>query len=910
MSSAPNAPPADTQLLAVILDEVGALQFLQPLVDGDHQDASILLFSRFKPAQLQKYGFPPDLAAAFIEKCQRILADQPRIMMPPGGGGGGVPPSVSGSPPTAPGQRHNDVISPIVLPTQSVCGGVADQPLIMVSPSVSGSAPTARVQNGAISPIPPTQPVGGGVAGGGIGTVASGSSVLRSPFSLADTGILIAPVARALKRADSKSDSLRDYNEQLARVAGGEPMCWDDNDHNQTRKGDLFGFFKHNDGVEIHRVVRIDPPDKRLASWNDEKHVNRQVLVLSVRLCVIPWTDWVKFSWHAVGSLLGTQRVANQKARVEMIQYINNMMLERIYHQNQIDAAEKIIAAFRDCRWATLLAFPQSGKTYVFFLVACKMLTSHRELRRAVVVCGNAELELAAQLKESKTDLIRSYVQTEFGNSESMIADLDLRIEVFCGADLKRQMQFSSDEACNTLFIWEEAHYAQDRKNLPHRFFENLGITCDGEPSNLEGDRDNYVLTVSATPFSELCNMARHSQKKRLVRLEPTDAYKGPKQFRENIVQFDPNLAHEDVLEQAISDHVLRTPLTEAPKYAIVRVLDSKGRNNVSACIQRATDLAWAHRLYDSETKHHVAGSMQSMDELAVAPECNTVIFIRGMCRMGKRVPKEHVSFVLETARESRTDTLLQGLMGRMFGYHDCMNIRIWISQRIQLAEIATYQRLMENPIQDQVLDIPIGKNVVGCSQEWYPNVPIHVRIAQNDDEDDDPNAEQYEAELVMQAIRGHFASGSMGNGNSADQNDEIREHISQLTADSMDLRNFMKRSSDQLQRTLQEQDVPRRLRDAVDQVTPLPSFTGCSFRRDVQIIVWRCNTKKFTHSLGFRLGDLVLQTRTRVPSPQQKRVPDTTGDETFKTRQGQQGDAPVEGGEEGTGNHKAGGKD
>ena len=101
-------------------------------------------------------------------------------------------------------------------------------------------------------------------------------------------------------------------------------MCWDDDKHNCTKIGDMFGFYKGGDCVEMHRVETVQNPSHRLPSWSDNVgQSGRNVLMLSCPLCVIPWCDWVKFGWHASGPLLGTQRVANEQSRVQMIGYIN-----------------------------------------------------------------------------------------------------------------------------------------------------------------------------------------------------------------------------------------------------------------------------------------------------------------------------------------------------------------------------------------------------------------------------------------------------------------------------------------------------------------------------------------------------------------------------------------------------------
>jgi hypothetical protein len=596
-------------------------------------------------------------------------------------------------------------------------------------------------------------------------------------------------------------------------------------------------------------------------------------------------------------------------AQVQEVQEVQEVQSQVMAYPNQIVAAKKIIDVFNgnECHWAVLLAHPQSGKTQTFYYVACHMLcfnpSTRRNIERVVVICGNAEHELSDQLRDSKSQFIRLFVQTEcasYPEPETLIQMLEQQIQVWCGADLTHNATHPQI-AHNTLFIWEEAHCAQDKTNRPHKYFQNQHITADADVSNLEGQRNNYVLTVSATPFSELSNYYHHGQNKRVVRLEPAEGYKGPRQFLESgaIVQFDPRLSQAEVMAQAI----MEAPLTEAPKYAIVRVRDFKESDNMSECIRMAGELGWAHRVYDSNTKHNQPGSMQSMDELAVAPHFNTVILIRGMCRMGKRVPKEHISFVVETSKSSKTDTVLQALLGRMFGYHDNMNIRVYISRKVNLDDIRRYAEMMETA-DDVPLVIPrSGKNLIAGSKdrngEWYNNIPIIVHGQQcdddNDDNDDndDPNAEEYDNDLTIQAIQAAFASDNIENHNCADQTAEICEQIMRLTAEPrrMSPRNLVNRANGRLHVTYQ--DMPDKLREHIDQRMPFNTGSngGCGFdsTEELQVNVWRCNTNQFSHSHGFHRGDFIVQTRTRVPSPQQQlheRIPHTSGLETFSTQQ------------------------
>ena len=74
------------------------------------------------------------------------------------------------------------------------------------------------------------------------------------------TGILITPIAKSAKPKKSGPDYHRDCNEQCERSASGQIMCWEDDKQNNTQVGDIFGFYKENVCVEIHRVDAVQDP--------------------------------------------------------------------------------------------------------------------------------------------------------------------------------------------------------------------------------------------------------------------------------------------------------------------------------------------------------------------------------------------------------------------------------------------------------------------------------------------------------------------------------------------------------------------------------------------------------------------------------------------------------------------------
>ena len=112
--------------------------------------------------------------------------------------------------------------------------------------------------------------------------------VSPSPLLPFNEALLITPINK-----NTKSKSNIDYQEQDTRKKEKLPLCWDDSKHNATCVGDLFGYWHHKRGVEIHQVLSVHSPKNRLASWsNNVGQTNRHILMLSPLLLTIPWEIW------------------------------------------------------------------------------------------------------------------------------------------------------------------------------------------------------------------------------------------------------------------------------------------------------------------------------------------------------------------------------------------------------------------------------------------------------------------------------------------------------------------------------------------------------------------------------------------------------------------------------------------
>ena len=578
-----------------------------------------------------------------------------------------------------------------------------------------------------------------------------------------------------------------------------------------------------------------------------------------------------------------------------------------VIYPNELENGQKVLTTFTDedsdihRRWVVLLAFPQSGKTTTFLFVACEMLRLGK-VCNVIIMCGNADIDLKNQLVEAKENFIqKAYdiyleetIQYDSRTRRIFLQLAKSKISILFGAGLDS----GACQVQNTLIIWDEAHYAQDRTNRPHKYLQGVNITADGNVSNLEGGRNNYVLTVSATPFSELSNVVHNNQSKRIVKMRPGVSYLGPRQFieRGSVIQFD-HTDRMNALKNAMLDSQNRHQ--GVPKYCVVRFI---GDENVEECRLVAADVGWWDvRVFDSKST-----SMRSMNDLSVAPVRNTLVVIRGKCRMGKKVPKMHISFVFESSIRSSTDVLLQALFARMFGYDANVDIKIYISDKIQMSEIWRYVEMMEDTDDAQPVKIlPIhAKNLTTTKiHAWDDTIPIILRT------DDDAAHEDFfgngNRTAIIQKVKSAFnqmmyeedemVDDSIENYNSDEQTAEIARQISNAPVDrNADAFSVVIHKMENLagQANATYAEMPERMRSSIENRVPLNSgnLAGCGFASDnpdvVQINLWVFNTPQFHQSHGFKLGDIVIHARVPHVRELHELVSVTTRLETFATHE------------------------
>jgi hypothetical protein len=391
------------------------------------------------------------------------------------------------------------------------------------------------------------------------------------------------------------------------------------------------------------------------------------------------------------------------------------------FSKQQIDAMMEILdglvkdGKISRCRYAMLVAEMQSGKTDTFLLVAAEMLRLGKVVS-VTIFSGNRETDLREQLKQNLEEFKEKYgryleaIGVSRTEERRMMSLLTTQIKIVWGPDLKKERSQP-----RTLYIWEESHHAQTQKQEVHKFLSTIGISADGNVEMLE-QNDNYFLSVSATPFSELSDFHKLMQNKIKVRLATGQKYKGVGFYKER-----GNIKLYKDCKKGLSTALIEASKKRTPSYALVRMPNKV--SDQEKIRQLVEDHGWAQEVYDQSSER------SSLDEIiSDAPIVNKVIFFKGLCRMGQQVKKTHISFVLETCGSGNTDTILQSLLGRMCGYHDIEDILIYLHESIvNGGELERYIEMSKGELAIPLkgMNMKKGHKSIQNKSNLYPCIPI-----------------------------------------------------------------------------------------------------------------------------------------------------------------------------------------
>jgi len=371
------------------------------------------------------------------------------------------------------------------------------------------------------------------------------------------------------------------------------------------------------------------------------------------------------------------------------------------FHQKQRDAGNKIIGAFKDgTPFSVILAQMQSGKTGTYLFTSYEMIRLGM-VDRAVIICGSAETSLRKQARDDKEEALKAYQRELLDNDDKdgLARLLTGKVDVHFSNDLTEINPITT----RTLIVHEECHMAQSKSNKPYKEFyrvNGLERALLGDFKVLR-DNSNYILGVSATPFSELVANLRASsndhdetenrlfeemdfepEEKYIHQMSPGQGYLGVPDF-----YLAGSIKFESQRIESTADHffqVLRDNKAKyLGKYCIVRTFESKGTYDIilEGCKQLGYDCL-----------HSFAGEKGIKNILENAPANPTVIHISGRCRMGQVIDKRHLGMVYESSSDPNADTLLQGLVGRVCGYDTTTDIDVYVSRSSE-EHIADYSK-------------------------------------------------------------------------------------------------------------------------------------------------------------------------------------------------------------------------
>ena len=439
--------------------------------------------------------------------------------------------------------------------------------------------------------------------------------------------------------------------------------------------------------------------------------------------------------------------------------------------------------------WIYLFALMQSGKTDTYTLVACECVRLGL-IDRVVIFCGSQDLELKKYLikkvnyfiSTTYNNYLEDIVKMDRDERDKLIEKINKNIKIIWGTELKKN---SILNPTRTLFILEESHFGQSKNMMVDKFLKNAGICANGD-SDLLGQQGNLVISVSATGFSEISNMVHNNNHcKKMVRLEPGKKYTGVIEMleRRKIKGFKCPLK---ALETACSKNYGR------PGYGLVRMKN----NDIKKAETTARIHGYKVLYFDSDNKRDDDTFIKSLDELEEEPEEPTIIFLKDKCRMGKEVPKEHIVFCIETAKFSKTDTLLQGLIGRMCGYY-LHDIDIYIHEKIlESKELEIYAAFAEGGqiIPCKAMNLKPG-TVKSNNSKKGGNAIIPLKIsAKNLDISFTDNNREILIETVKRLCSRSYNNNLVVNYNGLEQTAEIMDKINRLENANFKIHNIENR--------------------------------------------------------------------------------------------------------------------
>jgi hypothetical protein len=418
------------------------------------------------------------------------------------------------------------------------------------------------------------------------------------------------------------------------------------------------------------------------------------------------------------------------------------------FYPNQIEEATKIINDIKKgIRYTMLLAQMQCGKTGVYLYIAFKILEESYDKKKRVeniiIITGNRDISLKKQTNGDKDLAQESYLDliSDIDKRKQLRNHFNTRIHIYFGQDLEKicHREFPKSKGGipkHTLIIWDEPHYAQNIWNCPNKhFFNYYGLQDVLEGNFKELIRKNiYIIDVGATSFSELAmddkvkkgNFTEEElqnlnigalEEKNVHIMKTPENYRGVKEFIEKrCIHFNAKQIGNNNDNNHIRGILNDDFHSYKNKYILIRTRGAKTFKDTMEEI--ASDCNYDYKWFFGAGDVHPDFKDRYFDLLNDEPGRPTIIHICGKARMGQVLPKKHIGMVYESSNYPNTDTILQGLLGRMCGYHNHA-IDIYISDKCEI-EVDNYSKFWEDGNLDHIQYTKKAMNLKGRGDSKY----------------------------------------------------------------------------------------------------------------------------------------------------------------------------------------------
>lgn len=346
----------------------------------------------------------------------------------------------------------------------------------------------------------------------------------------------------------------------------------------------------------------------------------------------------------------------------------NTITTASTFHSNQINAGNEIIEQFEKFNLCHLQAQMQSGKTGASLYTAFN-LVQNNHLDTFHVLSGISDLDLKNQWIEKIKSHFDSHFESNLLDSKEQQYMLLLKklfsMGVYFGKSIKdiNELEFFR----NSLIILDEVHYGSSNDSIISKLFKRLNISSIlyGENCDLLDEYNIKILVVTATGanLDSVYNNTDANKNWGRVYMEPGPNYKGVLDYynSHNILSnFNITSDNIDPLVNVLNKY------KSQKKYIIFRAVTQKAHIISEVC--NALNIPCISYNQESTIK---------FDD--IQPKQFTCVLIKNKLRVGKELNKQHICAVFESSLIINTDTLLQGLFGRICGYNISNNIDVYI---------------------------------------------------------------------------------------------------------------------------------------------------------------------------------------------------------------------------------------